>query len=168
MRLSRLEVDVSIRSPHRSKGRQGAGGGGGGVLEFQSAPLTEARGDCGKSEIYHTGACFNPLPSPKQGETGILWSFPVGFRVSIRSPHRSKGRRYPCAFRAWRSMFQSAPLTEARGDTSLRSDLAQSIRFQSAPLTEARGDRQLRRHIPNSNSFNPLPSPKQGETMQGR
>ena len=60
--------------------------------------------------------------------------------------------------------FQSAPLTEARGDPANRAHRASYTGFQSAPLTEARGD-----VIPLSDnvslySFNPLPSPKQGET----
>ena len=37
--------------------------------------------------------CFNPLPSPKQGETCETALYGRGLRVSIRSPHRSKGRR---------------------------------------------------------------------------
>ena len=35
---------------------------------FQSAPLTEARGDLPEPEQPPTRSCFNPLPSPKQGE----------------------------------------------------------------------------------------------------
>ena len=37
-------------------------------------------------------------------------------------------------------MFQSAPLTEARGDVPARRNLKIAGMFQSAPLTEARGD----------------------------
>ena len=83
---------VSIRSPHRSKGRPlslatyfNTGG-------FQSAPLTEARGDLVAAFLVF-----------------------LAYVVSIRSPHRSKGRssvRSPCASVV---PFQSAPLTEARG-----------------------------------------------------
>ena len=36
---------VSIRSPYRSKGRPQLGDGITALTEFQSAPLTEARGD---------------------------------------------------------------------------------------------------------------------------
>ena len=37
---------------------------------FQSAPLTEARGDMNGLEARsNTSRGFNPLPSPKQGET---------------------------------------------------------------------------------------------------
>ena len=82
---------LSIRSPHRSKGRPQARAM---PIQFQSAPLTEARGDLNAMLRGHTVSCsFNPLPSPKQGETsnrdaGGHW--PAA--VSIRSPHRSKGR----------------------------------------------------------------------------
>ena len=38
-------------------------------------------------------------------------------------------------------MFQSAPLTEARGDSKGGDNEAENlVTFQSAPLTEARGD----------------------------
>ena len=49
------------------------------VSSFQSAPLTEARGDM-RSLIYRRGRpCFNPLPSPKQGETrsSFIFSSPL-------------------------------------------------------------------------------------------
>ena len=63
--------------------------------------------------------CFNPLPSPKQGETGGYLLLNLAVIVSIRSPHRSKGRPF-CLLLCWfNSAFQSAPLTEARGDGRL-------------------------------------------------
>ena len=108
---------------------------------FQSAPLTEARGDlAGAAKVYTSKSCFNPLPSPKQGETGAEGRSGGQKSVSIRSPHRSKGRQ-PTVF----------PMFAIR-------------KFQSAPLTEARGDKHRRHHFPSTRSFNPLPSPKQGET----
>ena len=159
---------------------------------FQSAPLTEARGDRG----------YRPADES-------LW------RVSIRSPHRSKGRRWIKLRVLYRWLFQSAPLTEARGDyaiklkhpdfslfqsaplTEARGDLVQGCEydlheefqsaplteargdrgnsllwmclaaFQSAPLTEARGDTAGIRYSHHRLCFNPLPSPKQGETGFG-
>ena len=97
-------------------------------------------------------------------------------QVSIRSPHRSKGRLTSHIARAdpgaSASKFQSAPLTEARGDTTRTGHRRRSLPstvFQSAPLTEARGDglwRQRGLWI-SVRGFNPLPSPKQGETAQG-
>ena len=62
---------------------------------FQSAPLTEARGDPLHYVFSGSVASFNPLPSPKRGETPI--------RVAMRK---------------YVEEFQSAPLTEARGDWS--------------------------------------------------
>ena len=157
---------------------------------FQSAPLTEARGDTvgqpSKWFCTDKGFCgFNPLPSPKQGET-------------IRSPHPRGGASTGNPLdqiQAAAASFQSAPLTEARGDidVSIRSPhrskgrhpaerlAGVSIRsphrskgrqrngqtiheFQSAPLTEARGDRVATTCPSTEQSFNPLPSPKQGET----
>ena len=60
---------------------------------FQSAPLTEARGDNLHNAIAAGRIGFNPLPSPKQGETKDSAGNPTIGYVSIRSPHRSKGRR---------------------------------------------------------------------------
>ena len=40
--------------------------------EFQSAPLTEARGDEAAETEEAVFESFNPLPSPKQGETRWL------------------------------------------------------------------------------------------------
>ncbi len=134
---------VSIRSPHRSKGRRLPQFAPEAETTFQSAPLTEARGDAGAATRSAPGVRFNPLPSPKQGETTL--SAHTGFpsNVSIRSPHRSKGRLQK----------------PGQGFTDKR--------FQSAPLTEARGDRAQREDRSQCRSFNPLPSPKQGETYSG-
>ena len=112
------ERPVSIRSPHRSKGRRLRRCGCTIGAWFQSAPLTEARGD------------RSPIRRRVHGNV-----------VSIRSPHRSKGR-HAAAQRTFQgrspAVFQSAPLTEARGDAPNTSSAP--IAFQSAPLTEARGD----------------------------
>ena len=112
-------------------------------LLFQSAPLTEARGDCD-----------DPV------------AFTHHILVSIRSPHRSKGRHGEAAAAAIQAMFQSAPLTEARGDAKDWPSPAKGSPFQSAPLTEARGDRQPPPARAWYSGFNPLPSPKQGETSR--
>ena len=111
---------------------------------FQSAPLTEARGDLGHFQEPSRGAGFNPLPSPKQGETD---------RPRATSPRRRLPSPKQGETPGWRvlrrlvSKFQSAPLTEARGDA------AWANAFQSG----CGGLDQL--------GFNPLPSPKQGETI---
>ena len=133
--------DVSIRSPHRSKGRP------------TRSPITSAALTCfnplpspkqGETFLcWGCGfrlTCFNPLPSPKQGETGETVRIQHLDRVSIRSPHRSKGRRGPEILLLCQDEFQSAPLTEARGDSRTIPLYSQATRFQSAPLTEARGD----------------------------
>ncbi len=108
--------EVSIRSPYRSKGRLK-------VLKtdtvdrlFQSAPLTEARGDPCVVMFTARGTCFNPLPLPKQGETTWRDSRRFLITVSIRSPYRSKGRLAMTGGTMNPDVFQSAPLTEARGD----------------------------------------------------
>ena len=73
---------------------------GSGLDLFQSAPLTEARGDLSRRKFRSDFSCFNPLPSPKQGETAILKPEEIAERP-----------------------FQSAPLTEARGDKNGRHNV---------------------------------------------
>ena len=111
---------------------------------FQSAPLTKARGDIFAGGRRPLRRCFNPLPSQKQGETEGIHPPDQPGEVSIRSPHKSKGRqtRY-----------------------FLGDDGAV---FQSAPLTKARGDPQPQGVTPSATGFNPLPSQKQGETSPPR
>ena len=157
-------------------------------LPFQSAPLTKARGDLRRRRRPRFFISFNPLPSPKQGETQI---YPhdqhprpvsirsphqskgrldqragnaVGFGVSIRSPHQSKGRRstMPLAL-AFRGVSIRSP-HQSKGRQAPRDASFTGPWFQSAPLTKARGDRCKRIHVPSGMRFNPLPSPKQGET----
>ena len=88
-----------------------------GLSVFQSAPLTEARGD---------------IPGEGNGRNPI--------EVSIRSPDRSQGRYSDLYGNTDALKFQSAPLTEARGDERAGKSAAAAWGFQSAPLTEARGD----------------------------
>ena len=85
-------------------------------LRFQSAPLTKARGDQKVREHSRTAHSFNPLPSQKQGETRMLNECFEAEIVSIRSPHKSKGRQDTAISSLKVVMFQSAPLTKARGD----------------------------------------------------
>ena len=109
---------VSIRSPHRSKGR-----------------LRCRCGSCPRP------SGFNPLPSPEQGE--------------ISDPQISARFSRP---------FQSAPLTGARGDRFSTISPRITPTFQSAPLTGARGDECVSwSPAVTRYSFNPLPSPEQGE-----
>ena len=111
---------------------------------------------------------FNPLPSPKQGETKTSPKKGNQSDVSIRSPHQSKGRPDKKRMIEASGRFQSAPLTKARGDADRSSKLGMLERFQSAPLTKARGDRRPYSQVYTIGGFNPLPSPKQGETMTPR
>ena len=180
---------VSIRSPHKSKGRRESPRGCTYDPRFQSAPLTKARGDAKLRAYCRFGKGFNPLPSQKQGETEVLFwvgvkvkcfnplpsqkqgetHSPISIRrpkmVSIRSPHKSKGRPIPTSKFLLDSKFQSAPLTKARGDRRYTADASIVYRFQSAPLTKARGDPYDRSLRGNPWCFNPLPSQKQGETV---
>ena len=136
---------------------------------FQSAPLTKARGDFIPGRPFARWCGFNPLPSQKQGETKFPSSGCHLRGVSIRSPHKSKGRRASSRPTTPSAAFQSAPLTKARGDrreyryqcgqttVSIRSPHKSKGRqpspqkstapcgFQSAPLTKARGDLASRR-----------------------
>ena len=187
-------MNVSIRSPYRSKGRY-------------FAPFT-----C--SSISYR---FNPLPLPKQGEMvcrrsfdvarcvsirspyrsqgEIGWSrkhdnrlvqvsirspyrskgrcsmtFPQGLKiqVSIRSPYRSKGR---CAAEgyAWRcGQVSIRSPYRSKGRSAFAASILASLWFQSAPLTEARGDARTICVGETLGRFNPLPLPKQGEIPGAR
>ena len=180
---------VSIRSPHRSKGRPLRTSAGRIIALFQSAPLTEARGDLQPAAYVNdytqfqsaplteargdnsSTSCpststrsFNPLPSPKQGETLNVEHVLEKAQVSIRSPHRSKGRhgRVPRR-RRYDSVSIRSP-HRSKGRLRLNHKHVAGLLFQSAPLTEARGDPAGTTPATCGDSFNPLPSPKQGET----
>ena len=157
--------NVSIRSPYRSKGRLKAEKARMLEVKFQSAPLTEARGDPFWPPRPPRYYGFNPLPLPKQGETLALPVQHKSQTVSIRSPYRSKERRYRWSNGVCGQEFQSAPLTEARGDLGAMVTYISDSLFQSAPLTEARGDLGVASPTQIPNRFNPLPLPKQGERL---
>ena len=183
-----LVFRVSIRSPHKSKGRPPTRATSMSLKWFQSAPLTKARGDQRRGDLPHDDHGFNPLPSQKQGETVVLVAFLLvllGFNplpsqkqgethivrvvlqhilVSIRSPHKSKGRR-AAGFQG-----ESVELVSIRSPHKSKGRQARLAAedihdgFQSAPLTKARGDGDAKGPIAGKHSFNPLPSQKQGET----
>ena len=98
-------------------------------IAFQSAPLTEARGDQQPPDgSVRLDIGFNPLPSPKQGEMRRQFDQRQFDRVSIRSPHRSKGRFTMVLGPPERGLkFQSAPLTEARGDTYIECQSSSGV-----------------------------------------
>ena len=140
----RMSYSVSIRSPHKSKGRH-------------------TRTAIGSMRILR----FNPLPSQKQGETYAKFAYPDESYVSIRSPHKSKGRRHASGSVAASSMFQSAPLTKARGDFDAPKPASCPFSFNPLP-SQKQGETGCRKAWNNYQlGFNPLPSQKQGETRRG-
>ena len=155
---------VSIRSPHKSKGRQMSR-----ILltpapSFQSAPLTKARGDIPPASMRAWAACFNPLPSQKQGETSSSSTALLGRRVSIRSPHKSKGRLVAELGHGVVLVVSIRSPHKSKGRLDIGGMSVVVEEFQSAPLTKARGDRSKARSKARRPRFNPLPSQKQGET----
>ena len=89
---------------------------------------------------------FNPLPSPKQGET------------ENDNAKRKSIKRFNPLPSPKQGETQERAYYEGEGEDE----------FQSAPLTEARGDARLVRVRRPFMGFNPLPSPKQGETREPR
>ena len=57
-----------------------------------------------------------------------------------------------------RLVFQSAPLTDVRGDPKRKAVKEQAAGFQSAPLTDVRGDCPPCQLPLIARCFNPLPS----------
>ena len=137
------------------------------VMEFQSAPPAEARGDPPNHGVLLAPVLVS-IRSPRRskGRSALVHLSLRRPHVSIRSPRRSKGRSAPLSYRSlprsgfnplpspkqgeiWDGLraslahdtFQSAPLAEARGDDCKPIRKIAFSRFQSAPLTEARGDR---------------------------
>ena len=88
--------------------------------KFQSAPLTDVRGD-----------------------SGLVVRGALTIDVSIRSPHGCKGRSTGARRVHRTARFQSAPLTDVRGDVWIWTAGAVWIWFQSAPLTDVRGDQLI-------------------------
>ena len=111
-------------------------------VQFQSAPLTGARGD-DLSAIPGARRCLAVSirsPDRSQGRRDTLDLICWHYYVSIRSPDRSQGRLIASTVGPVYCKFQSAPLTGARGDRSSHDVAAAAALFQSAPLTGARGD----------------------------
>ena len=161
--------------------------------KFQSAPLTEARGDPRFSPNTGRTAWFQSAPLTEARGDGLVLVPRVTLGSQFQSAPLTEARGDPRRILpdSTKEMFQSAPLTEARGDQPGRSTKRRfwPNRFQSAPLTEARGDCRLmptcRRNSkrvsirsPHRSEgryglagltcclapcFNPLPSPKRGE-----
>ena len=144
--------------------------------EFQSAPLTEARGD--QAMISGWGCDTNwevsiRSPHRSKGRQMIMeWvnQCDTTGDVSIRSPHRSKGRPLggpPAHLARLPDSFQSAPLTEARGDPCWPGRLhrnAAQVSIRSPHRSKGRRGVVRKDVAAELDRFNPLPSPKQGET----
>ena len=166
-RTRRLSRRVSIHSPRRSEGRRPITSSPTRRRKFQSTPLAEARGDNLLEDLLESDRSFNPLPSPKRGETRTVHSVSNSSPVSIHSPRRSEGRprqdepthpphsrfnplpspkrgeTFVCIGPSSTNVFQSTPLAEARGDLLRVLVRVSRMRFQSTPLAEARGDTPL-------------------------
>ena len=156
---------VSIRSPHQSKGRQRRPTWRAPSPAFQSAPLTKARGDGTlQPQVRLYGQVSIRSPHQSKGRLQTSNYFQLFFKVSIRSPHQSKGRHASPCPSLQVNVFQSAPLTKARGDANAQpvGDRVEgfnplpSPKQGETPATGIKRQSQCR--------FNPLPSPKQGET----
>ena len=161
-----MRTHVSIRSPYRSKGRRPRFPRQAPQPQsFNPLPLPKQGETSGPTARRSPCPCFNPLPLPKQGETHCQWDTWQDFKVSIRSPYRSKGRRGSIEHPASDLGFNPLPLPK-QGETPATLSTASAITlFQSARLTEARGDiSRISLALP-FKSFNPLPLPKQGETF---
>ena len=136
------------------------------TLQFQSAPLTEARGDprTMAGEIAPDQVSIRS-PHRSKGRRRIPPRSTSPTRVSIRSPHRSKGRRHRAVPSLQGPRVSIRSPHRSKGRRPYHRGAGRRREFQSAPLTEARGDTCWH---PRSSSeyvgFNPLPSPKQGET----
>ena len=162
-----LRLLVSIRSPHQSKGRRDSVRGAlpeDAQVSIRSPHQSKGR-RLGPPPPHPIGTGFNPLPSPKQGETHQVRKLRRRGRVSIRSPHQSKGETSIMTAPAMaHHLFQSAPLTKARGDSVKIAASTSSSSFNPLPSPK-QGETQAVSSQPHlSASFNPLPSPKQGET----
>ena len=106
---------VSIRSPHRSEGRCFVVDGVQMPPEFQSAPLTGARGDAAAGDIRHR----------------------TTVNVSIRSPHRSEGRCWPAGSRTPRPpCFNPLPSPERGEICSIRRGPKYQNGFNPLPSPE--------------------------------
>ena len=133
--------NVSIRSPHRSKGRRGGLRLNGCTEMFQSAPLTEARGDYSWAHERRASHSFQSAPLTEARGDAIRFTPAAGsIDVSIRSPHRSKGRPRTRVGSSTKSAVSIRSPHRSKGRLCYTWQLLSFRRFQSAPLTEARGD----------------------------
>ena len=149
---------------------------------FQSAPRSEERGDLLPQVLLprpsgfnprpapRSGAIrhglmrtnadkrFNPRPAPRSGAIGVFRKMPQRSPVSIRAPLRGAGRYSQRRDFAARSMFQSAPRSEERGDgfISLSRAKKRSFNPRPAPRSGAMGCHRRSRRPPHVSIRAPL------------
>ena len=72
--LRSFEVEVSIRSPHRSEGRSGGRRHqyANATVSIRSPHRSEGRYTSSRSSRGAWSICFNPLPSPERGEMLVV------------------------------------------------------------------------------------------------
>ena len=137
---------------------------------FQSAPLTKARGDPpSRGRRRRVRSRFNPLPSQKQGETYPRKRISGLRRVSIRSPHKSKGRPNSLMFSL---LFRLVSIRSPHKSKGRRAERERpkgqgGVSIRSPHKSKGRPRPTRSRSAP-VQSFNPLPSQKQGETARRR
>ena len=164
------KLRVSIRSPHRSKGRHPrVRGCRRSTPRFNPLPSPKQGETRGHAAVGIKPWGFNPLPSPKQGETDHQ---KVGrarvSNVSIRSPHRSKGRlQQALSLMSYQLVSIRSPhRSKGRpvGVSGCGGEFIVSIR---SPHRSKGRRARICVAIRGPFCFNPLPSPKQGETPNG-
>ena len=160
---------VSIRSPRRSEGRsRPASLRSTVVVQFQSAPPAEARGDlsCAVDAFDHEEVSIR---SPRRSEGRFPRPNRRGRKstVSIRSPRRSEGRCIPLQNMPAVSQAVSirSPRRSEGRSTCLPSCTTRPIRGVSIRSPRRSEGRCIFYDIrdPQGRSFNPLPPPKRGE-----
>ena len=134
------------------------------LLQFQSTPPAEARGDSFSPRQEAATLGFNPLPPPKRGETFQEREGRAIDLVSIHSPRRSEGRHEFTLPKRPRLKVSIHSPRRSEGRRLSSVWLPKHFQFQSTPPAEARGDFVTAAFDKGATRFNPLPPPKRGET----
>ena len=108
--------------------------------KFQSAPLTKARGDRISDNMYMPRIVSIRSPHKSKGRRCEAVQVVVRGSVSIRSPHKSKGRRGQTHQKFIPRIVSIRSPHKSKGRHLLSGSLFHTLWFQSAPLTKARGD----------------------------
>ena len=136
------------------------------LLPFQSAPLTEARGDQPRWTIGQSATMFQSAPlTEARGDSLLADCCGMGSKFQSAPLTEARGDFAAIGICERTHWFQSAPLTEARGDTATFSKVAKMVSVSIRSPHRSKGRRKMASHRSfNFDRFNPLPSPKQGET----